>query len=77
MNAKTQLTIKRLEEQIQSRDHEGVTTVRTADLKVLLGHIKFLREDSLRLGCLISAGVDNWEGYDDAMALYKRSGYGS
>lgn len=30
-----------------------------------------LKEDSLFLSCLEAAGVDNWDGYDYAIGMYK------
>lgn len=34
------------------------------------GELDSLIKDSIKLGCLIEMGVDNWSGYDDAMELY-------
>jgi len=33
--------------------------------------IKQLLDDSIFLECLREAGVDNWEGYDEACRLYR------
>jgi hypothetical protein len=30
-----------------------------------------LLNDSEMLNCLVACGVDNWQGYDDAMELYR------
>ena len=30
-----------------------------------------LTRDSTKLECLIAAGVDNWEGYPDAMDMFR------
>lgn len=38
------------------------------DVKVL----EELRDSALWLECLETAGVDNWEGFDDAADLYRR-----
>jgi len=32
-----------------------------------------LREDAVKLACLESCGVDNWEGYDGAMENFRAS----
>ena len=32
-----------------------------------------LRDDQLKLNCLEDYGVDNWEGYDDAMREYRET----
>ena len=34
---------------------------------------KRLQEESYKLAALEGAGVDNWEGYDEAMSLYEES----
>jgi len=35
-----------------------------------------LLDDQLALNCLENAGVDNWEGYDEAMEEYHQQKYG-
>ena len=38
----------------------------------LNNQIKMLKDDSYKLSCLESCGVDNWCGYGDAMEQYKQ-----
>lgn len=33
---------------------------------------KALLEDSCKLSCLQATGVDNWEGYDEAMKAFRK-----
>lgn len=45
---------------------EGTETV-----SITLAEYKELVDDSLFLGCLRAAGVDNWEGYEQACEVYR------
>lgn len=47
---------------------EETVTISKAEYEELLN-------DSLFLGCLKSAGVDNWDGYDDAIDEFDRLSY--
>lgn len=38
-------------------------------VNITLEEYKQLKQDSLKLEALEGAGVDNWEGYDDAMEM--------
>jgi hypothetical protein len=42
------------------------------DAKILHDYIKKLEKDSLWLGCLVGAGVDNWEGCEYAAELLEQ-----
>jgi hypothetical protein len=48
-----------------------VEPVRTHAIQVTISRAEYdrLKRDSLKLEALIAAGVDNWEGYDDAMHM--------
>lgn len=48
--------------------YEGIQTTILGHLGLTRESLEQLREDSRKLAALEAAGVDNWEGYDDAMA---------
>ena len=43
----------------------------TDDILPMLKYIEGLEKDSDWLGCLEAAGVDNWQGFDDAAEMYR------
>ena len=45
---------------------------------VTISKVEYARlvDEAARMGALRAAGVDNWEGFDEAMAIYYRDSLG-
>lgn len=39
-------------------------------IKISIEEYNYLKSRSFKLNCLEQGGVDNWEGYEDAMDIY-------
>jgi hypothetical protein len=40
------------------------------NITITVAKYEELKDDALLLSCLFAAGVDNWQGYDDAIEMY-------